>query len=121
MENAQQLVERYVGVWNEPDPAARRRTIEGLWSVDGRHQMGDHDALGHDALEARVSGSHERSVVAGGNVFRPAGAIQQLPSVVKFRWDMARRDNGALAAAGVGFLMLDADGKIARDWLFAES
>jgi hypothetical protein len=54
-------------------------------------------------------------------VFRPAGAIQQLPGVVKFRWDMARREDGTVAAAGVGFLMLDADGKITRDCLFTES
>jgi hypothetical protein len=121
MEDTERLVDRYVGVWNESDPTARRSTIEALWAAEGHHCMGAHDVRGYDALDVRVTGSHERSVVAGGNVFRPAGAIQQLPGVVKFRWDMARREDGTVAAAGVGFLMLDADGKITRDCLFTES
>ena len=31
------LVSRYVGVWNEPDPARRRQCIAGLWAEDGVH------------------------------------------------------------------------------------
>jgi hypothetical protein len=121
MEDVQQFVERYVGVWNEGDPALRRSTIEALWAARGRHCMGANDVQGYDALEARVAGSHERSVVAGGNVFRPVGEAQQLPGVVKFRWDMVSRADETLAAAGVGILMLDAHGRIERDCLFTES
>jgi hypothetical protein len=118
---AEQLARRYIHLWNEPDAPARRTTIEALWASEGRHLMGAHDVTGYDGLEQRVKGSYQRSVVAGGNLFRLVGAVQTLPGVVKFRWDMARQASGEVAAAGVGFLLLDGEGKIANDFLFAES
>jgi hypothetical protein len=117
----EELVQRFVAVWNETDPAARRATIETLWAPDGRHLMGQQDVQGYDALEARVIASHERSVVQGGNIFRPATAIQTLPEIVKFRWDMVRKDGGELVSAGVGLLRLDDKRRIVCDYLFAES
>ena len=41
------LVSRYVGVWNEPDPAQRRQCIARLWAEDGAHFT--------PSLEARTS------------------------------------------------------------------
>jgi hypothetical protein len=73
------LVQCFVGVWNEKDAGARRATIEKLWTEIGRHLMGASDAQGYDALEARVKASHERSVGHGGNIFSPATMIQSLP------------------------------------------
>jgi hypothetical protein len=37
--DADRLVERYVAVWTEPDPAARRKAIEQLWTEDGAHVL----------------------------------------------------------------------------------
>jgi hypothetical protein len=31
----QQLVDRYVALWNEPDPDVRRHAICALWAPDG--------------------------------------------------------------------------------------
>ena len=116
----EELAQRFVAVWNEADQGARRREIEALWRPDGRHLMGAQDARGYDGLEARVAASHRRSVVEGRNVFRPPTMIQALEGVIKFRWDMAARDSGEIAAAGVGFLALDDEGRIATDYLFTE-
>ena len=121
MSELEKLVQTFVGVWNETDPSARRATIEALWAPDGRHLMGEQDVSGYDALEARVTASHERSVVQGGNIFRPATAVQALPDVVKFRWDMARKASGEVVAAGIGLLRLNNAGQIVCDYLFAES
>jgi hypothetical protein len=33
------LVGRYVALWNEPDPDTRRATIRELWSSDGSHVL----------------------------------------------------------------------------------
>jgi len=121
MDVNESLVMRYVNVWNEPDGGVRRETIEALWTADGRHRMGAHDARGFDTLETRVSGSYERSVAIGGHRFQPAGGLQSVPGAVKFRWEMVRQDGETVAAAGVGFLVLDAAGKIVCDYLFTES
>jgi hypothetical protein len=120
MVDVESLVQRFVSVWNEPDARVRRVTIETLWTPDGRHLMGSQDVQGYDALAERVAASHDRSVVQGGNIFRPATAIQTLADVVKFRWDMARKSNGEVVSAGVGILKIKPEGRIICDYLFTE-
>jgi hypothetical protein len=121
MQKIEEIVQRFVGVWNEPDPARRRATIESLWAFEGRHYMGAHDVGGYEDLMTRVTASNRRNVVEGGASFQPATAIQVLPGVVKFRWDMTRRGTEEVLSTGIGFLRLDADAKIVADYLFAES
>jgi hypothetical protein len=120
-DNVETFVQRFVNVWNEKDSGLRRLAVESLWAIDGRHHMGAHDVGGHDALEARVAASHQHNVAEGGGWFRPATAIQTLPGVVKFRWDLAKRGADEVVSAGVGFLVRNASGKIVADYLFAES
>lgn len=115
------LVQRFVMVWNERDPNWRRETVQALWAPEGRHLMGSQDVRGHAALEERVTASDIRSVQEGGCYFRPATQIQTLPGVVKFRWDLARLGADEIVSAGVGFLELDAEQRIVCDFLFAES
>ena len=68
---AEELADRYVALWNEPDPDLRRELIEVLWSEDGSHILQPPDemreaaarpglgmpvtleAKGHAELEAR--------------------------------------------------------------------
>ncbi len=114
------IVQRFVAVWNEPSANVRRETVKTLWAQEGRHLMGNQDVRGHDALERRVADSHNRNVRDGGCLFRPATAIQALPGIVKFRWDMIHISTGDVAAAGVGFLELGDGAKILRDFLFTE-
>jgi len=35
---AEQLADRYVALWNEPDPERRRRMIAELWTEDEKHE-----------------------------------------------------------------------------------
>lgn len=121
MKTVEDLVQAFVDVWNERDPARRGEMVRSLWMPDGRHLMGVQDVRGHAALEERVATSHRRSVAEKGYIFRPASAIQSLPGVVKFRWDMARPDSGEVISAGVGFLAVNDDGRIACDYLFTEA
>ena len=121
MNSIEDLVQAFVGVWNERDPARRSEMVGSLWLPDGRHLMGAQDVRGHAALEERVAASHQRNVVEKGYIFRPAAAIQSLAGVIKFRWDMARSDSGEVISTGVGFLAIDDDGRIACDYLFTEA
>jgi len=34
-----ELSERYVALWNEPDPATRAEGVRSLWREDGRHLL----------------------------------------------------------------------------------
>ena len=120
MNSIEDLVQTFVSVWNERDAARRSEMVRTLWVPDGRHLMGAQDVRGHGALEERVATSNDRNVIEKGYVFRPAKAIQALPGVIKFRWDMARSETGEVISAGVGFLIINDEGRIVCDYLFTE-
>ena len=69
MTSIEDLVSRYVAVWNEPDPSRRRQSIPRLWAEDGVHFTPSLEARGYEAIEARIAGAHERFVRAEGYVF----------------------------------------------------
>ena len=116
--DAQALADRYVAAWNEPDPAARRAAIAGLWRPDGVHYVGTREARGHAALEERISGSHDKNVRDAGHTFRAAKNAQALRQVVTFNWEMIRPSSADVLAVGLEFLQLDADGLITADFQF---
>jgi len=72
MTSVENLVSRYVAVWNEPDPSRRRQAIAGLWTEDGAHFTPSLEARGYEVIEARISGAHDRFVRAEGYVFSAA-------------------------------------------------
>jgi hypothetical protein len=118
MEYAQELADRYVAVWNETDPARRRTTIAGLWAPDGRHYVGARQACGHDELEARVTGSHEKNVRDGGFQFRAVKDARALQDVVTFGWEMHLRDSERVVATGLEILIVDDERRILVDYQF---
>jgi hypothetical protein len=118
MPDAQQLADRYVAVWNEPNAGLRRYAIAALWAVDGIHYVGTREARGYDALEHRIAGSYEKNVRSGGYRFRAAKGARALRDAVTFFWEMLPADNESVIATGVEFLIIDAQGRILTDYQF---
>jgi len=118
MNEAQKLANRYIAVWTETDPAARRKAIEELWAPDGLHYVATREARGYEALEERIIGSHEKWVRDGGNRFRAASNAQSLRNVVTFNWEMIPAQGDAVLAVGLEFLILDENGRILIDYQF---
>ena len=131
------LVDRYVAMWNEPDPDARRAAIRALWSPRGTHLLHSppqdtRDAAtalgftvpafnvgGYEGLDARVSHAYEQFVAPGSFVFRRSSdPVRPLPNVVTFEWEMAPTDGGAAAGSGFEVIVLDGDGRIESDHQF---
>jgi len=119
--SAQQLAERYVAVWNEANPAARRDAIAQLWLPDGVHYVATREARGYAALEERIIGSHNKNVRDAGCVFKAVKNAQALHGVVTFNWEMIRPATGEVLAVGLEFLQIDADGRIISDFQFIVS
>ena len=117
MTSAQELADRYVAVWNETGAGARRKIIHELWVPDGLHFVGAREARGYDELEARILGSHEKNVVAGGNAFRAAPNARALRNGVTFNWEMIS-PAGEVLATGLEFLIVDDRQKILVDYQF---
>lgn len=140
MTDPQDLVDRYVAVWSEPDPGRRRSAIAELWSEDGVHVLqppqeirqaaaalgitANFEARGHNALEARVTRSYEEFVAPGEFTFRARDNAARLHDVVKFNWEMVPTGGGEPAGVGLEILeilVLDRDGRIRIDYQFIEA
>jgi hypothetical protein len=133
----QDLADRYVAVWSEPDVERRRAAVRELWSPDAIHVLAPPtemrqaaeglgfgrlvlEARGHAALETRVTRAYEEFVAPGDFVFQRRGDADRLHDVVKFRWEMVPRAGGHAAGVGLEILMLGADGRIVSDYQFIE-
>jgi|SRR5262245_9922736 len=130
-----QLSERYVALWNEPDPDRRRQIIEKVWTVDGKHILQPPEeirqvaarpgiglrpileARGYAELEARAATAYEEWVGSQGLSFRRRDDAERLGDVVKFHWEAIDGDDGVFAV-GLTFLVLAADGRVRRDYTF---
>jgi hypothetical protein len=115
------LVHRYLAIWHETDPDARRTAITGIWSEHARVCTVDNDYTGRAAIEARVTAAHDKWVAQEGFVFRPLGDADIHHDGVRIRWEMVPAGGGEAASAGVQFLLLDADGLVRFDYQFIDS
>jgi hypothetical protein len=77
------------------------------------------EAVGHAALEARVTSAYEEFIAQGEFSFRRRDDAARLADVVKFRWEMDSED-GEVAGVGLEVLVLAHDGRIRRDFQFIE-
>jgi hypothetical protein len=131
------LAERYVALWNEPDPERRRATVRGLWSEDGGQVLQPPqeiraqaaalgffacvlEARGHAALEQRVAVAYEQFVAPGDAVFRLRGTPVQVGDVLKFEWEYGPLDGSAPSGGGTEFVLLAPDGRIRTDYQFID-
>jgi hypothetical protein len=135
---AEQLADRYLALWNEPDADRRQRMIASLWTAVGTQILqppqepreiarspgnglaATLEARGHAELEARAATSYEHWVGSEGLSFRGRDDVERLGVVVKFHWEAVAKD-GETFAVGLNFLVLAADGRIERDYVFIEN
>jgi uncharacterized tellurite resistance protein B-like protein len=141
IDNAQQsaaeLADRYVSLWNEADPDRRRELIAGLWREDGEHILQPPEearriaatpgvggsaiieARGHVEIDARATSAYEHWVATQGWSFRRRDDADRVHDVIKFHWEAVDSD-GEVTGAGLNLLMLDAQGRITRDYTFVD-
>ena len=53
------FVDRYIAMWNDPDPARRRATIDAQWAPGAGNYTLNMEAEGLDAIEARVTRAYD--------------------------------------------------------------
>ena len=135
MTKIDEMADRYVAVWNEPDASRRRRAIAELWAPDALHRVQPTqeiralaaqpgigltavlEARGHREIEARVTSAYEHWVGAEGMRFRHCDDAARLGDVVKFGWEALDAD-GETLVTGLHVLVVAADGRIERDYTF---
>ncbi|MBT2211588.1 nuclear transport factor 2 family protein [Actinomadura sp. NEAU-AAG7] len=114
------FVTRYVAVWNEPDPAARRAMIRELWAGDCVQYTESAEYHGLEEMEERVTSAHDRLVRDGGHVFVSAGDATGHHDALRFTCHMLPAGGGDIAWRGAIFLTLGADGLIMTDHQFGD-
>ena len=118
MSELNQLVNRYIALWHEPDAELRRQSITELWMEDGAQFTRLREIRGYQALEERVSTAYEKFVKTEGFLFRLSSDVDAHHNAVKFTWEMVPAAGGEAAAVGTIFLLLSDDGRIHLDYQF---
>ena len=108
MSDIRQLVESYIAVWNETDPAARRRGIDAVFAPDARYTDPLADVTGPDALDAVVAAVQAQFP---GLVFTLAGPVDAHHDVARFGWELGPAGGEALVV-GFDVAVLAEDGRI---------
>lgn len=75
------------------------------------------EARGYEEIEARAASAYEHWGGYEGLSFPGRDDAERLGDVVKLHWEAVAGD-GELAAVGLSFLVLAADGRIQRDYTF---
>ena len=110
-----EVVSRYVDVWSEPDPQARRAAIAGLWAADGAEFVEGIQFRGHEELDARISHAYDEFVGSGRFALGRADDVTRHGDVVSFTVQLLV-PGGDVAWSARVFLLLDDDGTIREDY-----
>lgn len=106
--DAAALVESYLQVWNETDPAARRAAIQEVFTPDATYTDPLADVAGVDALDAVIAAVQTQFE---GLRFAPAGVADAHHSTVRFGWGLGPEGAEPLVI-GFDVAALDEDGRI---------
>jgi len=108
MSDIAKIVDTYLAMWNETDPARRAQHIEAAWTHDGRYVDPLSDATGPKALSEMVTGVQTRFP---GQKFRRISGIDVHHDQVRFAWELAASD-GTVTVVGLDVGALSADGRL---------
>jgi hypothetical protein len=107
MSDIHHLVERYLAVWNETDPAARRRRIDELFAADARYTDPLAEVTGRAAFDAAVGTVQARFP---GLVFT-LGPVDTHHRLARFSWQLGPA-GGEPLVIGFDVAVVGADGLI---------
>ena len=102
MSNPTELIDRYIEVWNETDPQARRALIARTWTADASYLDPLLQGAGHEGINALVQAVQERYP---GNRFRRISEVDVHHDRVRFAWTLGP-DGGPPLAQGIDFGVL---------------
>jgi hypothetical protein len=97
MSDFDELIHRYLAIWNEHDPARRRAEIDDLWTEDATYVDPLAVAEGRDAIDATIAAVQGQFPDF---TFRLAGGVDAHHNLARFTWELGPKDGEAVV---VGF------------------
>ncbi len=107
------VINRYIAIWNETDPVARRTLIDATWAKDATYTDPLLNSAGRDGIDAMTAGFQQ---TYPGHTFELTGDIPLDRATHRFRWrllsptgeplmtgeDACEQDAGGLLQSMVG-------------------
>jgi ketosteroid isomerase-like protein len=109
------VIRRYVAVWSEPDPAARRAAVASLWAPDGVEFIDGKQFRGLDELETRVTGAYDAFIGNGKYTLTGAHDASAHGDIATFTVHLTEASGEAAWTARV-FLRIGPDGRVQEDY-----
>ena len=103
----EQVIDQYIAIWNETDPATRRELIARTWADDGSYLDPLMSGEGHDGIDAMIGAVQTQFP---GYRFRRVGDLDAHNNVVHFSWELGP-EAGPPLAGGVDFGVVS-DGRV---------
>lgn len=104
--NTQDLVDRYCQAWSDPDPAARKALLAGVWSTNASYSDPTVFELDAAALLAHIA--RIQLTRPGAKVVRST-AVDQHQTFARFGFQVVGAD-GAILREGMDIVTLSSDG-----------
>ncbi|MFL6072561.1 MAG: nuclear transport factor 2 family protein [Mycobacteriales bacterium] len=114
MTHPEELVRRYVAVWSEPDPDARRESVAALWADGGVEFVEGAQFRGHAELSERVAHAYEAFVGSGRYAVTSGDDVTTHGDIVTFTVQLTAA--GEVDWAARVFLVVGDDGRIREDY-----
>lgn len=117
--DADEIVERYLTVWGEPDADARGRAVAELWAPGGVQFVEGVQFRGHDALAERIAHAYEQFAAQGEYRVSGDGHVTVHDDIIRLTIQLEHArgpQTGQVAWAARVFLVLDHDGRILQDY-----
>jgi len=107
--DAVNLVERYIGTWNETDPNARASEVAGLFADDGSYTDPLATVAGHGQISDLIGAVQQQ---VPGHVFRLLDSVDAHHNVMRFGWELVPASGGESVAIGFDVAVVEPDGRI---------
>jgi len=108
MTQLNELVDRYLGVWNETDEARRKALIARTWTEDATYLDPLLSGDGHEGIDAMVKAVQSRYP---GLRFSRFGEIDSHNDRVRFGWSFGP-EGGPAVARGLDVAIVSPDGRL---------
>lgn len=115
--NYNNLADRYIASWNEPDPQIRRKLIDEVWAEDGAYHNRMFIAQGRDMIENIVSAAYAQYSPKG-FVFKSQNSSYGHHNGVRIGWVLVAAATGDVDTFCEDFLLLNDEGQIIIDYQF---
>lgn len=109
MSDTEQLINRYIEVWNERATERRAAGLAEIWAADGSYIDPLVSAAGRDQIDAAIDGAQRQFPDF---TFRLTGAVETHHNLVRFSWELGPEDSSEAPIAGSDVAVLDDAGRL---------